>query len=228
MPMPSSRTQNVASPRRPCSDRDGRGRDEYFSALSTRLTSTSWTRRRSAVTGGVVGELADDALPVSWKSAITSSTRSANRNMNTALRVVVLEVRLAERVRDQPEQPTGLALDRRESLGRDGIARQRRLAKDVDVPSDAGERRPELVRRRGDEVALHPVELAELGDGVLLALQEIGELIGLLLELVVLSAQRPGDPDHQREHHDVEREQADAERDREVRVSRSISAWITE
>ena len=44
----------------------------------------------------------------------------------------------------------------------------------------------ELMRRRGDEVALHPwVELAELGHGVLLALQENGELIRLLLEPVV-------------------------------------------
>ena len=131
------------------------------------------------------------------------------------LGVVVFEVRLAEHVRDQSEQPARLALDRPEGLDGDRIVGQRRSAEDVHVALDARQRRSQLVRRGRDEVALHPVELAELRDRVLFALQQIGELVGLILELVVLSAERPGDADHQRQHHDVEREQTDRERDRE-------------
>ena len=125
------------------------------------------------------------------------------------------EVRLAEHVRDQSEQPARLALDRPEGLDGDRVVGQRRSAEDVHVALDARQRRSQLVRRGRDEVALHPVELAELRDRVLFALQQIGELVGLILELVVLAAERPGDADHQGQHHDVERQEADGERDRE-------------
>ena len=163
----------------------------------------------------LVGELADDALArlVEVGDHLVDQVLEGEHEHRVVC-VVVLEVGLAEHVADQAEQPTRLPLDRRERFDRDRIARQRRLAQDVDVAADARERCAELVGRRGDEVALHPVELAELGDGVLLALQQVGELICLLLQPVVLSPERSGDPDHQGEKDRVEHEQTDAERDR--------------
>ena len=169
-------------------------------------------RRRSTVTGArSFGDLAHDAFAGVVEVGDHLADHVLEReHEHGVLGVVVLEVRLAEHVRDQAEQPARLALDRREGLDGDRVVGQRRLAEDVDVPLDAGERRPQLVRRGGDEVALHPVELAELRDRVLFPLQQVRELVGLLLELIVLPPQRPGDADHQRQHHHVQREQADA------------------
>ena len=163
----------------------------------------------------IFGDLADDACAgvVEVGDHLVDHVLEREHE-HGVLGVVVLEVRLAEHVRDQTEQPARLALDRPEGLNGDRIVGQRRPAEDVHVPFDAREWCSQLVRRGGDEVALHPVELTELRDRVLLPLQQVGELVGLVLELIVLPPQRSGDADHQRQHHHVQREQADGERDR--------------
>ena len=59
----------------------------------------------------------------------------------------------------------------------------RPLLEELCVPADRRERRTELVRGRRSEVALQPIQLPELGDGLLLPCQQHAELIGLLEEL---------------------------------------------
>ena len=170
MPMPSSETRSSTTRRRlrtrtvtvPPSG-------EYLMALSIRLISTWRTRSASASASAPPGRQHERELVL--LGAAAGPGRDVARDGRDVDRGELqpdgarLEARGAEQRLDEPVEPLGLARDvaderRAVLLAEARVLAQQRLGEAV----DRGQRRAQLVRDGGHEVALELLERAHLGD----------------------------------------------------------------
>ena len=118
--------------------------------------------------------------PSPWKSAATSCIKAPTSNATVEFSSTSASIRDSRNrfVTSRTMREDWRSIASTASSG-DRIVGRGRLAQDARVAEDAREWAPQLVRGRGDEVALHPVQLAQLGHRGLFALQQIPELVGL-------------------------------------------------
>ena len=87
-----------------------------------------------------------------------------------------VEAREVEEIRRQPRQPVDLVSHLGEEVAAHGRI-HRLVAEELDEPAEREERRPELVRGVGDELAPGPVEDGQAGAHVVERVRELADLV---------------------------------------------------
>ena len=172
MPAPVSVTENATSPPR-C------GRDTVIVppagvarvALVTRLTMTRSIWLRSTDTSGRSGAASTsrrhalrlDLQPKRVDGSLQRvPTAGPARDRRDGAR---LDLRQIEQLAHQPIEPRRVVAAHLQDLLLPLVQRAGgALEQQVDAHLDAGQRRPQLVRRGGDELGLQPADLAQMGD----------------------------------------------------------------
>ena len=104
-----------------------------------------------------------------------------------------LDARRGEQVLHQPQEPIALPLHPfQEFLAHHGVVRELGLPQGLGVADQGRDRGAQLVRHHRHELTLHPVQLSELVDTMVLLLQQLFELAGLIRKDAVLLGQPVG------------------------------------